>query len=265
MNRIRVVDNKIEEINVSDAITYEFEEGKNLFDITKLKLIINKNSKLELINEFNNTKLEISILVNPSIQFDLYETKEGNDMKIQYKIDLMENSVINIDKLVSAVNNREMFVTNLNDVGAKVNYNFKSICDSKDHYDIFTYHNAKNTYSNIKNNAVNINDGTMSFHVSSFIPKGYSGCTANQSTRIINLTNNKCEIKPNLYIDEYDVLASHSALIGKFSLEEMFYLQSRGITEEDATNLLIKGFLTSDIENKKMMSKIEEIIKKYWR
>ena len=86
-----------------------------------------------------------------------------------------------------------------------------------------------------------------------------------QKEAIINLTNNKCEIKPNLYIDTSDVEASHSALIGKFSDEEMFYIQSRGIDYETALKLLITGFLTSDINNKKIIENINKNINKYWR
>jgi Fe-S cluster assembly protein SufD len=97
------------------------------------------------------------------------------------------------------------------------------------------------------------------------VPKEITGCIVNQNNRIINLTNNKCEIKPNLYIDSYDVEASKSALIGKFSDEEMFYIQSRGIDYNNALKLLITGFLTSDIKNKKIISNINKNIIKYWR
>ena len=90
-------------------------------------------------------------------------------------------------------------------------------------------------------------------------------CQVDQVNRIINLTKNKCEIDPNLYIDEYDVNASHSALIGKFSDEEMFYLESRGINKTDALKLLIKGFILSNIEIEELKNQINEKIEKYWR
>jgi Fe-S cluster assembly protein SufD len=92
-----------------------------------------------------------------------------------------------------------------------------------------------------------------------------NGCVANQHNRIINLTNNTCEIKPNLYIDSFDIEAAHSALIGKFSDEEMFYIQSRGIDYNNALKLLVNGFLTSDINNKKIINDINKCIDKFWR
>ncbi|HPF83680.1 MAG TPA: SufD family Fe-S cluster assembly protein, partial [Bacilli bacterium] len=85
-----------------------------------------------------------------------------------------------------------------------------------------------------------------------------------QNSRIINLTNNKCQIKPNLFIDEYNVEASHSAYIGGFSADDMFYLNSRGINELDALKLLINGFLTKDMP-KYLVTRIKRNINKYWR
>ena len=92
-----------------------------------------------------------------------------------------------------------------------------------------------------------------------------SGCIANQNNRIINLSDKKSEIRPNLYIEEYDVSASHSAFIGRFKEEELFYLMSRGIPELEASRLLLKGFLLSDISDKKMRKKIEQSTKNEWR
>jgi Fe-S cluster assembly protein SufD len=46
-----------------------------------------------------------------------------------------------------------------------------------------------------------------------------------------------------LYIDEYDVLASHSAAVGKVNDEHMYYLCSRGLSEEQARGFITRGYL----------------------
>jgi hypothetical protein len=71
------------------------------------------------------------------------------------------------------------------------------------------------------------------------------------------------EKKTYLFIDEYDCIANHSAHIGKFSDEEMFYLNSRGINDNDAIKLLITGFLTSNVDEY-VKTKINDAILKYW-
>ena len=50
-------------------------------------------------------------------------------------------------------------------------------------------------------------------------------------------------VYPLLYIDEYDVLASHSAAVGKVNDEHMYYLCSRGLNEEQAREFITMGYL----------------------
>lgn len=41
---------------------------------------------------------------------------------------------------------------------------------------------------------------------------------------------------------------SHEAAVGKIAQEELYYLMSRGLTEEEATSTIVRGFLSVDIE-----------------
>jgi Fe-S cluster assembly protein SufD len=55
--------------------------------------------------------------------------------------------------------------------------------------------------------------------------------------------------EPNLEIKADDVKASHAATIAKVSEEELFYLQSRGLTKSHATAMIVNGFLASQLKN----------------
>ena len=91
---------------------------------------------------------------------------------------------------------------------------------------------------------------------------GITDCEVDQNNRIITMNNNKCNINPNLLIEENDVIANHSALIGKFNENEIFYLMSRGIKRDDAIKLLTKGFLYDETI---FEEDIKNIIDTYWR
>ena len=119
------------------------------------------------------------------------------------------------------------------------------------------YHNGINSNSNIINNIIN-ELGSVYIQISSFIPKNITGCSANQFNRIINNTDNSCEIRPNLYIDCDDVEANHSALIDKFNYNELFYMYLKGIDNKNAFKLLTKGFLLSKITNKEIIDLINK-------
>ena len=266
MNKIKVVNDSLEIANVSKYIEIEYYKKECLFAINDLKINITKDSKLDIeIDLKEDSKLNFNINVENNVKLNLNIITKGKSGKMQYKYNLYENSLCSINKFQDIDTIKEMVIVNLNGINANFEYNFKSISNNKETYDYHIFHNYNNTISNIKNNGVCINDGNIIYQVSSFVPKEIIGCTVNQNNRIINLTNNKCEIKPNLYIDSFDVEASHSALIGKFSDEEMFYIQSRGIDYNSALKLLITGFLTSDINNKKIIDIINKNIDKYWR
>lgn len=266
MNKIVVYGDNLQKANVSKNINVEYYQKECLFAINELKINVKNDSDLEIeINLEENTKLNFSINIEENVNLNLNVLTKGEIGKVQYKYNLSKNSSCNVFKFQNVDSIKEMIVVNLNEENAKFDYNFKTISHKKETYDYHIFHNSKNTISNIKNNGVCIDDGLIIYQVSSFVPKDITGCVVNQNNRIINLTDNKCEIMPNLYIDSHDVEASHSALIGKFSDEEMFYIQSRGIDYKSALKLLITGFLTSDISDKKILKEIQKNIEMYWR
>lgn len=265
MNKIVIDDDIIKLANVSKNIEIEYFKSVNFFGLNEIKLNILKSSKLLLeINTLENTKFNLNFNINNAVEFDLIIKTSGKNSKIQYKYELGKDSILNVNKINKVDTIKEMIIVNLNGEKASINYNFKTICDNKETYDYYIYHNSKNTISNIKNNGVAIN-GAIIYQVSSFVPKNITGCIVNQANRIINLGSNSSEIKPNLYIDCNDIEASHAALIDRFTFDEIFYLQSRGISYNDALRLLIKGFLLSDIKDTFFIKYITKIFNSIWR
>ena len=55
------------------------------------------------------------------------------------------------------------------------------------------------------------------------------------------------EICPNMLINEDDVEARHGSVIGRFNDEDLFYMMSRGIREDEAIKLMIKGIIFADL------------------
>lgn len=262
MNKIIIADDVIKE-KVDNSIQIESSDVSSFFNVKTMHIKICNNTNLEI--EYTSTKelkLEIYINILPNVKANIYEIKKQGNYKLQYKYYLEENSEINVYKFNHASLLKEMSIVNLNGAYATFIQTLKTISYDKNKYDLMIYHNASKSQSFIKNDGVNILNGEITFNVSSFVPNKIKGCTLNQQTNIINLTNNKCTIKPNLFIDEDDVIASHGALVRQFSKEEMFYLQSRGLSEKEAKKILIKGFLFEDMPL--YQEEMEKIINSYW-
>ncbi|NMB60577.1 MAG: Fe-S cluster assembly protein SufB, partial [Chloroflexi bacterium] len=48
---------------------------------------------------------------------------------------------------------------------------------------------------------------------------------------------------PYIDIDDDDVTIGHEATVSKVGEEQLFYLMSRGLTEEQATTMVVSGFI----------------------
>jgi len=70
------------------------------------------------------------------------------------------------------------------------------------------------------------------------------------------------ETYPGLSSRVEDAELSHEASIGEIKKEELFYLMSRGLTEEEATQLIVQGFVEPAIEDlpEEYLSEIRKIL-----
>ena len=246
-----------EKVITSEDIEYSYKEKQNIFEISEITIDIKRDQEISFkINLLEETKLVINFNLHKNVKLDLSIITTGVMSKIQYKYNLSENSNCHVEKINMVDGIREVIIANLNEM-SNIDYHFKSIASNKENYDYMIYHNGVKSISNINNGLVN-EKGLIYVQISSFIPKKIIGCKANQFNRIINLIDNKCEIRPKLYIDCDDVEANHSALIDKFSHSELFYLKLKGINEESAIKMLTKGFLLNNINNCEIINLINQ-------
>ena len=153
-------------------------------------------------------------------------------------------------------------VINLNGENAEVEYHYSTINYDDHKYKIVVNHNSSKTISNIYNHGVNVKDNKLDFDITGYVPNKSDKSECNQKNQILNISDGKSTILPKLLIDNYDVVSSHSAYIGKFKDEILFYLMSRGISEKVSYDLLIKNFLINGCENKEILEMLEKEINK---
>lgn len=120
--------------------------------------------------------------------------------------------------------------------------------------DIMIHHNDKSSESNFENYAIAIDDAKMILNNNATIKAGASKSIVHQKAKGLTLSKNaSITAKPNLFIDEYDVIANHAASIGSINKEDLFYLMSRGLTETEAGKLIVMGFISP------LLDKIEDV------
>ncbi|MDQ1608892.1 MAG: Fe-S cluster assembly protein SufD [Microbacteriaceae bacterium] len=70
-----------------------------------------------------------------------------------------------------------------------------------------------------------------------------------QNRNLVLTDGTRADSVPNLEIETGDILgAGHASATGRFDDEQLFYLQSRGITEDEARRLVVRGFLSEIVQ-----------------
>lgn len=120
---------------------------------------------------------------------------------------------------------------------------------------------GKSSVGHILQNGVILDRGTLTFNAIGHIIKGAKNADAQQSSRVLMLSDKgRGDANPILLIDENEVTAGHAASVGQVDEEDLFYLQSRGLDEETAKRLVIRGFLGSVVGEIPVASVREEFI-----
>lgn len=129
------------------------------------------------------------------------------------------------------------------------------------------YHNSEMCVEHFHNYATSsllyktiVKDRAHSVFIGKFESrKGLRGVVSHQMNHNLILSKNaKAESRPWLVIRSEDIQCEHGATVGELDEEVMFYLKTRGLTEKEAKNLLIQGYVYDILaESKLSETKIE--------
>jgi Fe-S cluster assembly protein SufD len=226
----------IDNYNLTEKLIFEVNKGLNL----RIYLITYQSKNIEIEYEFNikdNASLEL---------YTNFNTRRNNNLDLKLEFNLNENSNL---KLMNALlyNGNLNLSTNINLLGKKSSAEIEVLNighgENKFNIDQFIRHLNKATVSNINNSLIASDKSKLKYSVSGFIAKGNEFSKAHQSNKGIMLSDIcEIEVEPKLFIDEYNVEASHGAAIGQMDEMQLYYLLSRGLTEQQARSLIIFGY-----------------------
>ena len=104
-------------------------------------------------------------------------------------------------------------------------------------------HIGKNTSSYMNTRSISKSGGISTFRSSVVVEKGAKGAKSAVSCQSLMLDSvSRSDTIPAMDIRTRDAAIGHEAKIGAISNEAVFYLMSRGMSEEDARALIVSGF-----------------------
>lgn len=115
--------------------------------------------------------------------------------------------------------------------------------------DMEVLHNAGHTSGQMRNFAVLFDKGYYEMVANGNIKKACPDASSHQATRVLTLgKGHTAKCIPLLLIDENQVQASHALTIGQPDEDQLYYLQSRGLTTQQSIGLLSIGYFLPVIE-----------------
>ncbi len=143
--------------------------------------------------------------------------------------------------------------THLSSVGGQVEIFGLYFADTGQHLEqqVFVNHDAPNTKSRVSYKGALQGAGAHTVWVGDvLIRPTASGTDSYEQNRNLLLTDGaRADSIPNLEIETGDIAgAGHASASGRFDDEQLFYLQARGIREDEARRLVVRGFLSEIVQ-----------------
>ncbi|MFJ3488157.1 Fe-S cluster assembly protein SufD [Leifsonia aquatica] len=111
---------------------------------------------------------------------------------------------------------------------------------------VYVHHDGAETRSRVTYKGALQGEGARTVWIGDVLigPKAVGTDTYEQNRNLVLTDGARADSVPNLEIETGDIVgAGHASATGRFDDEQLFYLQSRGITEEEARRLVVRGFL----------------------
>ncbi len=119
-------------------------------------------------------------------------------------------------------------------------------------------HFAPNTSSKIVSKSISKSGGRSSYRGLLKVYKGAKGVKSNVVCDALLLDEtSRSDTYPYIEIDEEDVTIGHEATVSKVGYEQLFYLMSRGLSEDEATSMVVSGFIEPLVKELPMEYAIE--------
>lgn len=236
---INVYDKKIENMFIPVFNIFKLNKKNNISIVEK-----NVNNGLDSFNlKINKFICSDNSMLNHTIIFD--DHTKSNLLGYNYYESGL-NSIINVDNFnYESSFNKNFIEVDLNQTGGETRINTLNLTKNNEHVDnnILINHNSEHctSFQNVRN--ILQNKSTCVFNGKVIVADGAQKTDSNQSNKNLLLSKEAtAHSNPQLEIYADDVQCGHGSTTGALDKDSIFYLQTRGIRKEQATQILIKAF-----------------------
>lgn len=234
---------------------------------------VESNSEVTFIVEFKASLKDLETIVltlnvkqNSHVKYVLISEEKSFKTNINQTIQVEKDANLHVISGFLSQNLEADLKVNLNGENARAMVNAIVVSNDQQQQtvDVHMTHYAPHSYGDMYNVGISNGYGRVTLNGIEKIEKGMKQANAFQTLKGIILSDfSMVDVNPILLIDEYDVKAGHGATVGKIEEQQLYYLQSRGLSKMDAEKLIIKGYIKpilDEINDQALVDRLETTI-----
>lgn len=210
--------------------------------------ILVKEDNIVLDNEI--VELEFKTLkCNLTIKGSVWIDDLNNNSLEELNITLLDGSRLLYNKYTKDINNLKINILENNDTTLEFNYSLYQSIKASIILDSKVLGNNNKCSMNVY--GVSDKDGAIVVNATGSVLENIKDNDLLENIRILMLNDSENVIVPNLLVGSNEVSVNHNATISSLDTNYLYYLNSKGLSYEEAKKLIVKGFLKSKLKLRK--------------
>lgn len=210
--------------------------------------ILVKEDNIVLDNEI--VELEFKTLkCNLTIKGSVWINDLNNNNLEELNITLLDGSKLLYNKYTKDIKNLKINIQENNDTTLEFNYSLYQSIKASIILDSKVLGNNNKCSMNVY--GVSDKDGAIVVNATGSVLENIKDNDLLENIRILMLNDSENVIVPNLLVGSNEVSVNHNATISSLDTNYLYYLNSKGLSYEDAKKLIVKGFLKSKLKLRK--------------
>lgn len=210
--------------------------------------ILVKEDNIVLDNEI--VELEFKTLkCNLTIKGSVWIDDLNNNSLEELNITLLDGSRLLYNKYTKDIKNLKINILENNDTTLEFNYSLYQSIKASITIDSKVPGNNNKCSMNVY--GVSDKDGAIVVNATGSVLENIKDNDLLENIRILMLNDSENVIVPNLLVGSNEVSVNHNATISSLDTNYLYYLNSKGLSYEDAKKLIVKGFLKSKLKLRK--------------
>lgn len=225
------------------------------------KIVIDKENYIEINNE--NVILDIKVEkvvidIKGQVIINEIDYKDIEKLDIEIRLNPYSSLIYNRFMIHNSINNK---VKIIQDNNSNIIFNYSLIANDECKLDILSELCGNNNQTEIKVKGVTLNKGRVVISTSASVKENIKDNNLLETIKVLLLNDLESVIIPNLLVASNEVIVNHAATLSPVNNDELQYLMGKGLSLDNARNLIKNGFLISNLViNDEEKERIKELL-----